>query len=99
MRERWEEATPEERALMRRTYQERLRGPDPRLLEPRHGRGPRDRGEYGAPPAPGYGNGYGMGYEQRRFDSREPDVDAMRGRVPRGGHGSGGHERRDGGRR
>jgi len=99
LRERWEEATPEERAQMRRTFQERLRMNvqeqyDPRAMEMRQGRSGRDRADSGTPAVPGYTNGFGMGYEQRRFDSRYPDDDEAAGGGP-----GGGHERRGGGRR
>lgn len=53
MRERWEQAGPEERLRMRRDYQERLR--DKREAN-------RQRNEN----AGGYGMGFGMGFEHRR---------------------------------
>lgn len=103
LRERWEEATPEERARIRRSFQDRLRmnaqeQPDQHWVDTRHGRGVRERAESGMPMAPGHG-GFGMGYEQRRFDGRYPlDDEAGDGGRDGGGYG-GGSDRRGRGRR
>lgn len=104
LRERWEHAGPEERAQLRKAFQERLRMPspeqfDPRRMDMRLG-SPRDRAEMGNGFMPG--NGFGMGYEQRRFDGRSPFEDAPGGNAYGNGSGNDGNsggERHGRGRR
>lgn len=71
MRERWEQATPEERVRMRRFFQERLRQDAPEssaMHKPRQGKGGR---EYG----------FGMGFEARQAgdESAPPSSPEHRG--------------------
>jgi hypothetical protein len=90
LRERWERATPEERAQLRRDFEERLRRMpseqfDPRRMNMRDGwRNMRD----GMGPAMDFwqDDGYGTGYEHRRYQEEEqsrPD----RGNYDRHGRG------------
>ncbi|MEW5770108.1 MAG: hypothetical protein AB1831_07045 [Pseudomonadota bacterium] len=61
MRERWENAGPEERAAMRRTFQERMHRMQREPMGPGRMEG-RERWR-----ETGEGMGYGMGYEHRRY--------------------------------
>jgi hypothetical protein len=81
LRERWEQASPEERVHLRRMFQERLRRMPPEQLDPR-GMGERLRESWQE-------QGYGTGYEQRRYEDDQYD-------AHRGGFGD---ERRSRGRR
>ena len=56
LRDRWEQASPEERAQMRRVFRDRMRQMPPAE----------------AAPYSSYDNGYGAGYEQRRMDFAPP---------------------------
>ncbi len=69
LRERWEQASPEERLEMRRQYQDR---------QPQ--RAPEERGQWGvrmpnpadfAAPANGFTSNFGTGFEQRRPEQEE----------------------------
>lgn len=87
MRERWEQASPEERTILRRTFQERLRRMppeqfDPRGLEMGERMGERMYERW-------QGHAFGTGYEQRRHEDDQYDAN-------RGGFGN---ERRSRGRR
>ncbi len=84
LRERWEQASPEERAQLRKAFQERLRMAPPEQFDPRRmdmrpfWGDPRDK----AGPARDYrpDDGYGTGYERRRHekdDMREPGYDPV----------------------
>jgi hypothetical protein len=74
MRERWEQASPEERMAMRRQFQERLQQRPPEEREERRQRAQEQRnqwtGRIPVPPNPadfaGLGGGFGTGFEQRR---------------------------------
>jgi hypothetical protein len=102
LRERWEHAGPEERARLRKAFQERLRMPSPEQFDPRHmdfrqGRGTsRERADTWGNFMPG--NGFGTGYEQRRFEGRYPYEDEPGNGSSDYGN-SGGGDRRGGGRR
>jgi hypothetical protein len=75
LRERWEQASPEERAELRRAFQERLRRMPAESFDPRRmdmkpfWADPRDK----ADPTRTYqpDNGYGTGYERRRHEEKE----------------------------
>jgi hypothetical protein len=69
LRERWEEASPEERAKLRQKFQQRLRQLPPEQMDPRE-MGETMRG-YMPPPANDWiPSGFGTGYEHRRDDDR-----------------------------
>ena len=102
LRERWEHASPDERIQLRKAFQERLRMPSPEQLDPRRTdfrRGSsRDSSEMGSSFMPG--NGFGTGYEQRRYDGRYPfEDDPTSSGYGNGSGGNSGGERRGGGRR
>jgi hypothetical protein len=77
MRERWEKASPEERAELRSFFQERLRMTPPEQFDPRHFdmRPERETPLDQAGPSWNFGRdmGFGMGYEQRRHGERPSD--------------------------
>ncbi len=81
MRERWEQASPEERMEMRRQFQER---PQQRQQEQRGqwaGRipnppGPADFAGMGGNLGGNFGGAFGTGFEQRRPDPSAPDDNA-----------------------
>ena len=62
LRERWEFANPEERTQMRRAFQERLRRMPPEQFDPRPTELREQMNEYWQ------GNGFGTGYEHRRYE-------------------------------
>jgi hypothetical protein len=84
LRERWEYASPEERAQMRRIFQERLRQMPPERFDPRPNELREQMNERWL------GNGFGTGYEHRRYEEGDSSG-ADRGQRP--------DERRDRGRR
>ncbi len=69
LRERWEQASPEERLEMRRQYQDRQRqrAPDERAQWGVRVPGPADF----AAPVNGFTSNYGTGFEQRRPEQEE----------------------------
>jgi len=99
LRERWEHASPEERAKLRKAFQERLRMPSPEQFDPRRMdlRRGRDKSRDMVDTMENFmpGNGFGTGYEQRRFDGRYPYEDEPDSRD----YGNGSGDRRGGGRR
>jgi hypothetical protein len=67
LRERWEEASPEERAELRRNFQQRLRQLPPERMDPRE-MGENMRRAMPAPANDWIPSGFGTGYEHRRED-------------------------------
>jgi hypothetical protein len=84
LRERWEQASPEERMEMRRQFQERLqqRPPEEREAVRQRLREQRDQwtGRMPPPPGPadfaGAASNFGTGFEQRRPDQPGPEDNA-----------------------
>ena len=84
LRERWEQASPEERMDMRRQFQERMqqRSPEERDAQRRRLQEQRDQwtGRIPNPPNPadfsGMGGNFGTGFEQRRPGQSNPDENA-----------------------
>jgi hypothetical protein len=66
MRERWEQAGPEERAQLRRMFQERLQRVPPEQTAPYTRKMHEQMHERWRE------NGFGIGFENRRFEDDEP---------------------------
>ena len=92
LRERWERATPEERAALRRAFMERMQRMPPQGFVPGGmdmRRGWRDM-QNGMGPAMDFwrDDGYGTGYERRRYEEQNESLpDPGRGDNGRRGRG------------
>lgn len=102
LQERWEEAAPEERAEMRRSFQNRLQPQEryaPSGKDTRHGKRERNPGVQGGGRYPDYPGSFGTGYEKRHHGKpSEQEESTHNDPRDRHGYGRSGYERR-GGRR
>lgn len=105
LQERWEEASPEDRAALRRSFQNRLQPQEryaPYARDPRPDKRGRNSGVRGEPMYPEYPGGFGTGYEKRHHAKPSDQEDSARrdyrDHRDRNGYGRSGYERR-GGRR